>query len=50
MEFLLSFCKPHHKKLGQKDFSFKELQLFSGKVRYLADSIFVLGMCEMKLY
>ena len=50
MEFLLSLCKPHHKKLGQKDFSFKELQLSSGKVRYLADSIFVLGMCEMKLY
>ena len=37
MEFLLSLCKPYHKQIAQKDFSFKELQLSSGKVRHLAD-------------
>ena len=50
MEFLLSLYKPHRKKLGQKDFSFIELQLASGKVRHLTGGIFGQGMREMKLY
>ena len=50
MEFPLSLCEPHRNKIGQKDFSFLELQLANGKVRHFADSIFGLGMREMKLY
>ena len=36
--------------LDKKDFSFEELQLANGKVRHFTDSIFGLGMREMKLY
>ena len=36
--------------LDKKDFSFEELQLANGKVHHFTDSIFGLGMREMKLY
>ena len=50
MEFPLSLCELHRNKLGQKNFSFKELQLAIGKVRHFADCIFGLGMLEVKIY
>ena len=36
--------------LDKKDFLFEEIQLANGKVHHFTDSIFGLGMREMKLY